>query len=337
VLGVTGLYGLLEGSDYQNAMSDTRRDNRTTIGFVVVSHGEPAQLSRLITALNEYYEEPPIAVHHDIGQQALDGFNRPENVYLVDPSLSTGWAKWSVIEAALRALALLYEKADPDWFFLLSAADYPCMNPSRVRAELASTSADAFLDVHHLFGGQARARLEGDLNPQLTQFLSEANRQLKWNHYVGAEFWVPILRRRLRGGYRLGRYTIKLPFSAPYMPFGTHYGCFFGDHWFTGNRKVAQALLATDECNQALRRHFRFRAHPDEGFYQTVLCNRSDLVICKDNKRFAEWNGGGAHPMTLTTAEIPRALASGAYFARKFAPNDSTLDFIDERLRSLDG
>ena len=39
------------------------------------------------------------------------------------PHVKTGWGKFSLVAAALRALELLYQSAAPDWFALLSAAD----------------------------------------------------------------------------------------------------------------------------------------------------------------------------------------------------------------------
>jgi hypothetical protein len=63
-----------------------------------------------------------------------------------------------------------------------------------------------------------------------------------------------------------------------------------------------------------------------------VLASRHDLTLCLDNRRYAEWNGGGAHPQTLTEANLASMLESGAYFARKFAPGDKVRDTLDVHL-----
>jgi hypothetical protein len=304
-----------------------------TVGFVIISHGPPEQLLRLTRTLTRLYDEPPIAVHHDFGQQALDRSEFARNVSFFHPSIATGWAKWSIVEAALHALGLLYERADPDWFFLLSASDYPVMAPDAVRATLASGGVDAYLDCHHLYAGSGRATYVSAPNPQLPHFVLPVNRRLKLRHYINAHFWLPFPRRRPNGGWRLGRYTVHLPFKAPGLLFSADYGCFYGDQWFTANRAVAKILLEPDPRDIALQRHLRFRSIPDEGYYQSVLCNRS-LVISRDNKRFAEWGGGGAHPMQLATAQLPKALASGAFFARKFAPDAPALDELDSLVAS---
>ena len=106
-----------------------------SIAFVLLSHREPAQLLRLVTTLNRLYDDPPIACHHDFSQCPLDTANFPGNVRFVTASIRTGWAKWSVVRAMLAALRLLYDHADPDWFILLSGADYPIRDAAAVRAE----------------------------------------------------------------------------------------------------------------------------------------------------------------------------------------------------------
>ena len=56
------------------------------------------------------------------------------------------------------------------------------------------------------------------------------------------------------------------------------------------------------------------------------------LKIDRRNRRFEEWNGGGAHPQWLTSSELDTMFASGRHFARKFRPDDPVLDQIDEAL-----
>lgn len=301
----------------------------TSVGFVIVSHRSQEQLLRLVTTLGRLYGDPPIACHHDFSQSALDVGTLPPNVRVVQPSYVTGWAKWSVVEATLAALAVLYEDGGPDWFVLLSAADYPVRAADEVRAELGGSPHDAYLDARLIGSARPAARLDGVLNLKLSHFDSAGNRRLKWSHYLGAEIWLPMV--RLRPRVRLGRYTIHLPFATRH-PFTGGHGAFYGDHWFTANRRAAEVLLNPTPWDRQLQRHLRMRTSPDECYYQSVLCNTPGLSIQLDNKRFAEWNGGGAHPMELTPRQLPELFASPAHFARKFAVGSEALDLVDERL-----
>jgi hypothetical protein len=70
---------------------------------------------------------------------------------------------------------------------------------------------------------------------------------------------------------------------------------------------------------------------PEEFFFQTALMDsRFESTLVADNKRKIIWDGG-PHPRTLTTADLPALLTSGAWFARKFddAVDPDLLDAID--------
>lgn len=301
------------------------------IGFVILSHREPRQLLRLVRTLNRLYGDPPIACHHDMAQCPIDTAPFPDNVRFVAPSVRTGWAKWSVVRAFLAALELLYRDADPDWFVLLSGADYPIKPAETVRAELAATAADALIDYRQV-GDTVQSALErfGPRNPELDQFESDGNRRLKWSHYEGAELWFPILRFNDAGRrVRPGRFTWHLPFASPFAPFSPDFPCFYGDHWITADRRAARLLLTPSERHRRLQRHLHRRAIPEECYYQTVLCNEPGLTLDRDNRRYAQWNGGGAHPQQLGIADLPAIMASNAHFARKFDHDDPVLDRID--------
>jgi hypothetical protein len=308
------------------------REQLPTIGFAIMSHADPAQLQRLIAGLNEHYDDPPIACHHDFSQRRLDTGSFPANVGFVEPSRKTGWGRLSVVKAGLDAIALLCEQADPDWFFLLSAADYPIMPAAAVRRELAQAECDAFADIRPLLPDEVgSARLTGRLNPKLNHFDSDENKGIKRRFYRSPQFWMPIIRFSPR--LRPGKFTYRPHVDSPFHPYRDGIACYYGDHWFTANRRAAATLLTDSPLREKLFRHLRTRTQTDETFYLTMLANNPELTVCRDNRRFAEWNGGGAHPMFLTEAQLPEAFASGSFFARKFAVGSPLLDGIDERLR----
>lgn len=302
---------------------------KPSVGFVILSHANPNQALRLVRTLDRMYDSPPVAWHHDVSQSALETANLPSNVELVTPFIRTGWGKFSVVRAFLAALRLLYAADGPDWFCLLSGADYPAAPADVVLEDLKLADCDAFLDVHQLEENRPKAQLVGAWNPSLAHLETPSQHRTKDRFYKKAQFWTPVIRRRPR--LRLGRHTFHMPFTG-FHPYSDAFGLFWGDHWFTANRRAAKALLAPTDDHLRLRRHLRLRAFPEESYYQTVLCSTDGLRICRDNKRFAIWNGGGAHPMSLTDAEVPAILSSGAHFARKFVPDSPALEALDQQL-----
>jgi hypothetical protein len=300
-----------------------------TVGFTVLSHGSADQLRRLCACLNREYDEPWIACHHDFGQAPLDTKNFKKNVRFVEPHIATGWGRFSVVRAQLAALKILYsDPVAPDWFFHLSASDYPIMAGRKVRKILGESDCDGFLDARPIdVGTSPKANVVGDTNPKLSHFDAPANRSIKRRFYMARELWIPILRRDPK--WRVGRHTIRYgEIEGVYanMP------AFYGDHWFAGNRKTAALLLNPTAQHNALQHHLLGRTQTDETYFQTVLMNEPDMKLCRDNKRFAEWNGGGAHPMFLGEEQLDQMLNSGAFFARKFKQAAPVLDRIDEAL-----
>ncbi len=301
-----------------------------TIGFLILSHEGDGKLRRLVAALNQQYDNPPIAIHHNFSLAAQDVGTFPPNVRFVRPHRRTGWGKWTTVQAVLDALALLYRDQDPDWFFLLSAADYPVMAADKVREELASTDCDAFIDVRPVTDGTAaRARLIGEPNPGLDHFQSAGNRELKRRWYLSAQLWLPTIRWKPQP--RLGRVTYRPPVRGLH-PFTPEFGCFCGEGWVTGNRKVAQIRLSPSRQDLKLRRFLRMRPLPEEAYYATVLANRADVTIQRDNRRYTDWGGGGAHPRLMTIEGLPAVFASGAFFARKFSDAPGIREAVDQRL-----
>lgn len=298
------------------------------MAFVILSHANPDQTLRLISTLNRMYDYPPIALHHDLSQSALETSKLPPNVRLVRPFIRTGWGKISVVRALLAALELLYTDEGPDWFCLLSGADYPAARAEAVLKELELANCDAFLDVHQLGATPPQAHLVGTWNPSLDHLETLGQYRTKDRFYNKAQLWIPLIRSRPR--LRLGRHTLYLPFNGS-SPYSEEFGLWWGDHWFTANRRAAGVLLERTSDHCRLERHLKRRTFPEETYYQTILCNSPGLTICRDNRRFASWRGG-AHPITLTDADVPAILTSGAHFARKFAPNSPALDALDRAL-----
>jgi Core-2/I-Branching enzyme len=324
------------------------------IGFVILSHNNPQQLGRLVRCLQRIYDNPPIAIHHDMGQSPLRQDDFVSDVKFVTPHVKTGWGKFSLVVAALRALELLYQNAAPEWFVFLSAADYPAMPAEKVLEELAASGVDALLDYRQVpnlpeFSRARRLRISrysvdiGVLrfdspfpmpeNPALKHFALSSNLAIAWQRYIGFHVWLPVIRRG-----RVGRYMINLPFEDWRAPFAHDFRCLYGDQWFTGNRKVAEILLKPVEKHLQLRRHLRFRYVADECYYQTVLGNVPDLKISKATRRFADWSHsaggphGGTSPRVLDLDDLPAIVSSKSHFARKFAPESPILDELDKML-----
>ncbi|MCU0636562.1 MAG: beta-1,6-N-acetylglucosaminyltransferase, partial [Gemmatimonadaceae bacterium] len=139
----------------------------TTVGFVIVSHSPASPAVTLCRDLADLYGNPPIALHHDTTQCALDTTALPSCVSVVTPSVATGWGTMGVVRATIRALSVLYARPDaPEWFALLTESCYPIAPPAVVRAELAAVNADVLLD-HQRIGYADQPAPAWDVMPPL--------------------------------------------------------------------------------------------------------------------------------------------------------------------------
>ena len=295
------------------------------IGFVVLTHSNPDQILFLCERLNQLFEEPAIAVHHDFGQCPLDRSRLPRNVVFVENWSRTRWGGAGVVDGALKALRLLYAGEGPDWFVLLSGADYPIKNAKTILADLMQGAYDAYIDHRRI----SRCSLPlptdgwGDQN-----YIHPAWVRLAFERYMAIGFGFTKLANAL-GWRRKAVYLRSDFFIRRLTPYNGSLDCHAGDFWFTANRKAARALLDDNETNRKIIAHFRKRPNPDEGMFQTLLCNAQHLSLSTDNKRFTDWRGCVNHPRTLGEQDFQAVISSTDHFARKFAFDPEALKRLD--------
>lgn len=285
------------------------------VGFVILSHSELEPLERLINALNQTYDGPPIAVHHDFSQSDVDVSRLKGNISFVKPSLRTRWGDVSLVHAALSALRVLYRNYAPEWFILLSAFDYPIMRGSKVIEELRQGLFDLYLDYQlaERCPAQQQDNFRSRLGADQPKWRSTA-----YDRYIAKTIRYPSLTKRLI----LTRRKIIIRnefFLQAFVPYSPTWKCYAGDHWFTANHKVADILLTETSNSRNTLDHLKKRFAPEETFYHTLLCNRSDVRICRDNKRYTDWAGQDAHPKVLEIEDLDLILESRCHFARKFS------------------
>jgi hypothetical protein len=302
----------------------------TPIGFVVVSHENPAQLLRLIHRLKKIYDNPHIVCHHDFNKCSLEGFDFPKEVAFVRPHIDTKWGRATFVHAFLAALRTIYQRADsPEWFVFLSGTDYPVLPAQSVLDQLALGGFDAYMD-HRLV--EYPWTSDPDVQYDSHAFNSTGWVPLAYERYVAIQLWLPWYSWTRRKPIKIRVATIRSKsLVGPFNPFSETLKCYGGSGWFTCNRKAAERLLADNADNHALLAHYSRRFASDESIWQTILCNQQDLKISKDSMRYIDWSQGGHHPKTLGMEDLPRILASGAHFARKFdlAKGVEVFDAID--------
>ncbi len=288
----------------------------TQIGFVLLTHRDTVQAIRLIRRLNMLYDSPPIALHHDSSQCPLDESTLPSNVQVVHPHVRTRWGDWSLVESTLRALRLLYRGGGPDWFVLLSGADYPVVCGDVALRDLRDGGADAYMEI-----------VPVPPKPLVPRSRNERDWEFQKRHYRKMfEFRVPFSQPP-----RYRRLFLPRWMSTPFIPFNDGFRCFAGSQWFAANRNCIDAIERFERDERKRAAFFRGARIPDESYFQCILANAPGIRIRPTNFRYIEWPPKARNPKTLRAADIASIVASGAHFARKVDPS------VDgELLRLLD-
>lgn len=287
------------------------------IGFVLLTHANVPQIRRLVGTLDRMFDAPPIVCHHDFSKCDLPGEGFGTNFTVVRPHETTGWGRFSIVDATLRGIEALYARPDaPDWFVLLSGADYPVKPAAAILAELAASPFDAYIERREV-SYAARKLASGRLN---------------FRRYRTFRFHLPGMARNGAPGRF---FTLSHPLLTQHLtPFSARFRCYFGSQWFTANRRAAAHLLRFHCDNPALAAHYRRQERyrlicPDESYIQTILGNAPDLRLADDPLRYIDWPEQTPHPRTLGEADFDAMTRSGAHFARKFDPDDPVLDRLD--------
>jgi hypothetical protein len=287
------------------------------LGFVLLvnPYNALAQTERLIAKLNSMFDFPPIACHHDFSKRPDFIPNVPNNVLMVAPHVVTEWADFSCIEAAVKALRLLYAgDSSPAWFVYLSGSDFPIKPAAHILAELEASPFDAYIEhVPVQRNSSANAPEE---------FRRESHKGADWPRichwrYCSVPITLPWITRRWQP--RMRTFQIEHPLvTSLLLPFTKKFRCFAGEAWFCGNRRAAEAIIKSYSEDTRLVDHYRGVLCPEESYFHTVLANSPGLRLSQNTLRYTDWTVKGNHPKLLAMEDRSRLLNSNAHFARKF-------------------
>ncbi|MDF5707442.1 MAG: beta-1,6-N-acetylglucosaminyltransferase [Nostoc sp. S4] len=292
-----------------------------SIGFVLLTHTKPLQIYRLIDTLNRMFNYPVIVCHHDFSKCDLSVDTLSKNVLLVRPHVQTEWAGFTLVEATIQSLRLMYEATDaPDWFVLLSGADYPIKSARQILDDLALNSYDAYIQYEQI----TYETYKLDLKPNMLWLKNSYQR------YCTKSFSFNYLKKYF------AQLNIEIRLEHPlltkaFLPFSNKLACFSGSQWFCANRKAAEYIIDFHSQKNGVTLYYQKLKYTDESYFQTILANAPHLKLKNDRRRYIDWSTGGPHPKVLLMEDLPNLMASSAHFARKFDINidSNVLDELD--------
>lgn len=319
------------------------------IAFLVLSHKNPRQLLRLLTALRHQLPEAAIVVHHDRFRTELTASELDPigNTYLLTSDSPIIWGDFSLVDACWRSMVWMIDHMQFEWLILLSAQDYPIKPLDTLEDYLAGLRADVLLETLPINELNKAADRRDRRRRYLYQYKpaamlssrrpAEPSRLRHWAR-TGTGPLVDAF-NNIQPFLAVYRFRDQLPsrvgWRARATPFSEKEPCRFGSMWFTISRRAAEYLAASVRDRPDYAEYYRRTIIPDESATGTLICNAPGLRVEPQNLHYTRWtNPKTAHPDVFTNADLPELLAVPAYFARKFdiEEDDEILDSLDEIL-----
>jgi hypothetical protein len=302
--------------------------------YHIQSHRSPNQLLRLIQQIKRMSPDSVVHVSHDekgvrLDTSALRGL--PEVVVQFHRG---GYGDFSHIDRYLAAVDWLVANAvRVDWLINLTGQDYPLRPLAASEAELVNSGADGFMEYWPAYGPQSHwpARLVRSRyrfrHHRLARLPSRAQRLLR---PVQALNWIqPLVRVHVAYGLAIGRRV------RPAFGTGTELTLYGGSAYSSLSWPAVAYLRDYLRARPDVVAYFRRTLAPEEVVFQTVLVSSGRFRLVPDCKRYFDFSQSRLnHPKLLTTEDLPRALASGAHFGRKFDADahPEVVDALDAHL-----
>jgi hypothetical protein len=310
-----------------------------TVVYHVETHRNPRQVEHLVRTIVEGAPDALVVVDHD------SRFPSPDRTVLeglgVVLRLSEGgYGDLSHVRRWLATARWLQDEGIGfEWLSNLTGQDYPVRSVAAIHTDLAKSEVDAFIQTFPVLDAQqtrwsvAQGRTRYEFGHRRVRRLSPRSQRLL-RPLQAVNLAQPWLRLSTAYGLTVG-VSRESPWGADVVLRG-------GSYFTTLRRPAVEAVLRFVDSRPDVMTYLERCLAPEEVFFQTALGwvtahdpEYRSLVVQNDCRRFFDFSQTELnHPRTLTEADLPTVLGSGADFARKFdeAATPGLLDTIDELL-----
>lgn len=300
-----------------------------SIAYLIQSHKNVDQVSRLVWALSQLDPGCRIYISHD----HRDGYGVED---LVSDRVQVtrddgGRGGFHPITRWLKQVDAVREDGGAEYVVLISGQDYPVRPMSNMLADLRQ-AGDGFIEAfpaltregNHWPVREGRSRYLYRWR-ELVSINDRTRDALAALHIVN--FLQPWLRVNVAyGGLQLGVRRGTLPRGLQ---------CFGGSMFPSLSWAAVEHVVDTSRTRPDIMRWAHESLVIDEAFFQSVLMSAPGFKFALSAYRYFKFDRSKfGHPAVLTAQDFPDLTASEAYFARKFdvTVDDRVLDMVDEAL-----
>lgn len=302
------------------------------VAYLVLTYLDPARTSRLVNAVLESDLDAKIMISHNReGAPGALSLVRPGTVEV--RLVEAGRGGFPLVKSVLDGLRAIQDLDwDIDYVVLLSGQDHPCRSLRDYKKLLLESGGDGDLDWFSVFDAESPwSPREADARyrfrwAKLGRVSDRWRGVLRVTHALNrVQPWVRV--NISFGEAMVGIRGNKLPSELT---------CYGGSMWWTLSWRAVQHLLAASGDDTQVVKWARRSRIIDESYVQTVLVNSGLFRFSQGNRRFISFEGTRhGHPRTLGVADVPKIVASNAFFCRKVA-DVVVLDALDAVVRRQD-
>lgn len=273
------------------------------LAYLLLVHTAPTQAAELIRELASpraaFYVHIDRSAPAAVADELVRATSGVRDVRLVDRHY-TPWAGFGLVRATLACLRAAAASQTPfTHAVLLSGQDFPIRPRADIEAFFAAHRGTSFMEWHDM------------------PFWSDTHQRLRHWHFRSRHLHLRVPARRRAP-------EVVAPVRG-------------GSMWWSLAWADVRHCLDTARRHPEVVRYFRHTDIPDETFFQSVVLSRAEADVVNDPLRYVRWNDPeGAHPATLTHADLDALTGADALFARKFdeAEDPGVLATVRSRLLS---
>jgi core-2/I-Branching enzyme len=261
------------------------------IAHLIIAHKNPAQLERLLQALD--HPDFDFYIHLDKKTNAAPFLHLTErkNVFMIANRASVFWAGFGSAQATINGFREILPTNKYDYINVTSGQDFPLKSAANILRYIRERQGREFIDT---------APIEDSGTDAGTT---------RYRKYHLINWQIP-------GRYQLERWVNRL---LPPRKFPLDHTIVGRSNWFTLTPAAAQYLLDFLDRHPEVVRYYKYCWGVDEFIFATTLYNSPFRERIADNLVYVDWTGQTkGHPRILLAGDFPALQATEKLFARKF-------------------
>ena len=264
------------------------------IAHLILTHKNPQQLERLITALDHPAFDFYVHVDKKVDQGPFNYLTRKKNVFFIEDRARIYWAGYGTIQATLNGFKEILPKRY-DYINVTSGQDFPLQSPDHIYRYIAERNGLEFITCESV--------------------------EDQWREAVPRVKKYHLINLRIPGKHRLEKLANKMLEKRllPPRKFPLDYTIVGRSNWFTLTSPAVQYIHDFVKQHPNVVRYFKFCWGADEFIFATTLYNSPFRDRIRENLVYVDWTGQKeGHPRILNVADYDKMKASGKLFGRKF-------------------